>query len=415
MRKKIFWGWYVVFGGFLLLSMTYGTRYSFGVFVKPMFTEYHWPMSIISLVASINILMYALGGILSGRLVDRMALKWIIMIGAITASLGFFLTSIAQTPIQFYLSYGILCGLGSACMGVVVTNSSVGKWFVEKKGIALGIVTMGTGFGTILFTPIAGYIVKNFHWSNGFVFFGIILLILSFLISHTLFKKSRPEDYGLLPDGKGYVIEGPINTRSLETRPVILLSDVLKNRVFWVMSVCFSISGLVELMVFVHVVTFSINNNIEKVAAASSLGIIGIASIGGRFFFGWLCDRIRDPKYAASIGSLLMAIGMIILLYMGSSIGILYVFAFIFGFGYASTSLLIPIMVSDRFGRDILGSTYGLINFFVAGIGGGLGPFLGGIIYDVFQSYSYAWGFNLLMLTLVSFLILTIKPKMKIE
>lgn len=89
-HKKIFWGWYVVFGGFLLLSLTYGTRYSFGVFVKPMFSQYHWPMSIISLGASINILMYAIGGVLSGRLVDRMAPKWIIMIGAITASLGFF-------------------------------------------------------------------------------------------------------------------------------------------------------------------------------------------------------------------------------------------------------------------------------------------------------------------------------------
>ncbi|MBN2569035.1 MAG: MFS transporter, partial [Deltaproteobacteria bacterium] len=360
-RTKIFWGWYVVFGGFLLLSITYGSRYSFGVFVKPMFTEYHWPMSTISLGASINILMYAIGGILSGRLVDRMPPKWIIMIGAVTASMGFFLTSMAQTPVQFYLSYGILCGLGSACMGVVVTSSSVGKWFVKRRGTAIGITTMGVAFGTMLFTPIAGYIVKNYHWSKGFVFFGIVLLIASALISQTFMKKSKPEDYGLSPDGRGQKIGDLKNIIPFNAETAIPLSDVLKNPVFWIMSFCFSIGAVAELMVFVHLVSFSVNNNIEKVAAASSLGIIGIASLCGRFFFGWLCDNIKDPKYAASIGSLLMAAGMLLLLNMDSSIALLYTFALIFGFGYASTSTLMPIMVSDRFGRSILGSTYGLL------------------------------------------------------
>jgi len=412
-RTKIFWGWYVVLGGFLLLGLTYGTRYSFGIFVKPMFAEYHWPMSIISLGASINMLMYATGGILSGRLVDRMAPKWIVMIGAITASLGFFLTSLVQTPIQFFLSYGILCGLGSACMGVVVTSSSVGKWFVERKGMAVGITTMGIAVGTMIFTPIAGYIVKNYHWSKGFVFFGVVLLFSALLISQTLMKRSKPEDYGLLPDGKEHVMGGLKNTLPLNTEPDVLVSDVLKNPAFWITSFCFGIGAVAELMVFVHVVSFSVNNNIEKVAAASSLGIIGIASLCGRFFFGWLCDRIRDPKYAASLGSLLMAAGMVLLLYMDSSLTMLYAFAFTFGFGYASTATLMPVIASDRFGRNILGSTYGLLTFFVAGIGGALGPVLGGLIYDTFSSYDYAWRFNLVMLIIASILILALKPKAK--
>lgn len=410
-RTKIFWGWYVVFGGFLLLGLTYGTRYSFGVFVKPMFAEYHWPMSIISLGASINMLMYATGGILSGRLVDRMAPRWIIMIGAMTSSLGFFLTSLAQTPGQFFLSYGILCGLGSACMGVVVTSSSVGKWFVKKKGIAVGITTMGLALGTMIFTPAAGYIVKNYHWSNGFAFFGIVLLVFAVLISQTLMKRSRPEDYGLLPDGETYIRKNEQGPPAPAPEADIRLSDILKTPAFWITSVCFSICGMTELMVFVHVVSFAVNSGVEKVAAAASLGVIGIASLCGRFFFGWLGDRIRDPKYAASLGSLFMAAAMVLLLYMGASITMLYVFAFIFGFGYASTATLMPVIVSDRFGRYILGSTYGLLTFFVAGIGGGLGPVLGGFIYDTFNSYDYAWQFDLVMLLFAAILIVTLKPK----
>ena len=410
-RTKIFWGWYVVFGGFLLLGLTYGTRYSFGVFVKPMFAEYHWPMSIISLGASINMLMYATGGVLSGRLVDRMAPKWIIMMGAITSSLGFFLTSLAQTPVQFYLSYGILCGLGSACMGVVVTSSSVGKWFVKKKGIAVGITTMGLAVGTMIFTPIAGYIVKNYHWSNGFAFFGAVLLVFAVLISQTLMKRSSPEDYGLLPDGeqdrRGSEQDPPSPAPEADTR----LSDILKTPAFWIISLCFSVCGMTELMVFVHLVSFAVNNGIERVAAATSLGVIGMASLCGRFFFGWLCDRMRDPKYAVSLGSLIMAAAMVLLLFMDSSMTMLYLFALIFGFGYASTATVMPVILSDRFGRYILGSIYGALTFFVAGIGGGLGPVLGGFIYDTYSSYDYAWRFDLVMLIVASILIITLKAK----
>lgn len=409
-KKNIFWGWYIVLGSFLMLAITYGARYSFGVFVKPMFAEYNWSMSIISLGASINVLMYATGSILSGRIVDRFSPKWIITFGGIVGALGIFLTSMAQTPVQFYLSYGILGGIGTACAGYVISGASVGKWFVRKKGMALGIASMGIGFGTMVMTPIAGYIVKNYHWSQGFVFFGVALFIVCTLSAQILMRKTIPEDYGLFPDGDDQETAACRNETLIDNEPKIPLSCVVKNPTFWLMAFCFSIGVMTEMMTFIHQVVYAGDIYIENVAAAASLGLIGVGSIFGRFFFGWLCDFFKDPKYSASLGLLIMATGMLMLLKISSVAG-LYIYSLFFGFGYGSLAPAIPALISDRFGRKTLGSIFGLLIFFTTGIGGGMGPIIGGMIYDHFGTYTHAWQFNLIMLLIVSVLMLTIKPR----
>ena len=160
-RNGIYWGWFIVLGAFLILSVNYGSRYCFGIFVKPMSLEYQWSRSAISITASINILIYAISGILSGYLLDRMAPRWIMTIGGVIAATGFILAGFVKTPWQFYFVYGVLCGAGSAGIGVVVSSSYVGKWFVKKRGVAIGITSMGIGFGTMALTPVAGYVVKN--------------------------------------------------------------------------------------------------------------------------------------------------------------------------------------------------------------------------------------------------------------
>ena len=408
--RDIYWGWVVVTGAFLVLGVSYGARYCFGVFVHPMFVDYQWPMSAISIGYSINLLIYALGGLVSGRLLDRMAPKWIMTIGACLAALGFISTGFVRTPGQLYLTYGVLCGLGSAGIGVVVSSASVGKWFVRKKGLAIGVASIGIGLGTLALTPVAGYIVKNYHLRSGFVFLGVIVLVVGVLVSQGLMGKSRPEAYGLLPDGDQPATK-PLKKRyDVNVLAYSSPSTILKDYRFWVLVSCFSGAIMAQSMVFVHQVSYAIDNDIGRVAAASSLGAIGLASIFGRFFFGWLSDHIRDPKYSALLGYLVMTSGMYILLNT-STVGTLYAYALVFGFGYGSLAPMMPVLLSDRFGRDVLGSSYGFLIFFTAGVGGSMGPVLGGIIYDSTGSYDYAWRLNIAVLIFISLLILALKPK----
>ena len=143
----------MVIGSFLIMIVTYGVRYSFGVFVKPMFTEYNWPMTIISLGASINLVMYACSSLFTGWLLDRIAPRWVMTIGIIVTTSGLILSSLVKTPLHLYLSYGVLVGAGSAGCGAVVSSATVGKWFMRYRGLAIGISSMGIGVGTMVMAP----------------------------------------------------------------------------------------------------------------------------------------------------------------------------------------------------------------------------------------------------------------------
>jgi sugar phosphate permease len=406
---KIFWGWYVVAGAFIVFGVNYGARYCFGVFLKPMCEGLGWSRSVVSTAASLAILFYGIGGIFSGRLLDRIAPRWIITIGAVSASLGFILTGFVTTPLQFYLVYGILFGLGSSCLGVVVCNSSVGKWFVSKRGVAMAISTNGIGVGILIFAPLAGVIVKIFDWQTGFIVLGAAVFVLCAAVSQLLMRKTHPEDYGLLPDGD--------TTRPMDTAPSpdgrpslsrqatrLLLGD---SR-FWIIASCYSMAVTVEMCTFVHQVAHAEEHGIDPVAAASSMGIISVASIAGRFFYGWLSDRIGDAKFSACLGFIFIAAGMGVILF-AKTLGIFYLFALFFGFGWGATGVMIPILIVDRFGREVLGTAYGLVIFFAVGLGGGIGPVFGGLIYDLFGSYFYAWLTCLGSMIFATFLILLLK------
>jgi len=409
-KSELNWGWYVVAGAFLLMGINYGARYSFGVFIKPLSEEYHWSRSVISFAASLMIVTYGIGGIFTGRLLDIMAPRRMMMIGAVAVAVGFILTAFIMTPWQFYLVYGLLCGAGASCFGVVVCNSSVGKWFVKKRGFAIGIASIGIGFGTMVLAPVAGYIVNEYGWRMGFVFLGVMVLVIGISVSQLFMGKACPKNIDMLSDETSTQhIELAERCADIPSPEKGSLRLVLVDSRFWILAFCFSLAVVVEMMAFMHQVAYAIDNQIEKMAAASSVGIVGIASILGRFFFGWLSDRIPDAKYAACMGFIFMILGILILLYARTP-AVLFIYAWLFGFGYGSLAPLMPFLLADRFGSHVLGASYGMLTFFV-GIGGGIGPLLGGLIYDRLGSYDYAWKFDIVALVVVAFLILLLKSR----
>lgn len=408
-EKGIFWGWYVVMGAFLISSISYGARYSFGVFVKPMSVDYGWSRSVISLGASINMMVYSFCAIFLGRMLDKVAPRWIITAGAIVASVSYILTGLARTPLHFYLVYGVLCGAGTACMGLLVVNSSVAKWFIRKRGIAIGISTMGVSFGTIALTPLAGYIVKNYDWHYGFVFLGVIFVLMGVSLSQLFMGRADPESHGLLPDGDRKTAQA-LEAGHVEKQPVYFSVKVIfRNSHFWILVASFSLAVMTLMAVFVHQVAYALDNNIENVVAASSLGALGFGGFCGQFFFGWFSGRVRDVKYSAVLGMIIMAAGMILLL-KATTAQRLYFYALIYGFGYGSLGPMMPILVADRFGTHVLGSVYGWLTFFM-GMCGGFGPFMGGLIYDWSGSYTYVWQANIVILIVCALLMLGLTPR----
>jgi sugar phosphate permease len=408
--RKMFWGWYVVAGAFITIGINYGARYCFGVFLKPMCEDLGWSRSVVSFAMSLAALCYGIGGILSGRLLDHFAPRWIIAAGSAIAAFALILTPFISTPLQLYIVYGVIYGMGESFFGAAVCMTSVGKWFIQKRGVAIGITSTGIGVGTMLLTPLAGVIVKYFDWKTGFILLGIVVFVLCTVLSQLFLGRTRPEDYGLFPDG---ATTPPGNVaQPSDARPPSYGQTarfLIKDSRFWIINVCFGFPTMAFMTVFAHQVAYAEGFGIDRIAASSSIGIIAVMSIAGRFFFGWLSDRIGDAKHSACLGFTCMCVGMIILL-LFHSIGFFYLFACLFGFGYGSLSTMIAFLTVDRFGREISGTAYGLISFFAVGLGGSFGPILGGIIYDTTGSYTFAWQVNLAGLVLVMALIQFLKP-----
>jgi MFS family permease len=338
-------------------------------------------------------------------MLDRIAPRWIMTAGAVIAAIGYILTGFANTPVSLYLTYGLLVGLGATGMGVVVCSSSVGKWFIKKRGMAIGIASMGISFGTMTLTPLAGYLGKYFSWRIGLVILGIITFIVGIVISQILMRKTQPEAYGILPDGDKTPLPGQIPVVPAITK--ISIRTMFQDLRFWTIAISHGLTVMVIMSIFVHQVAYAIDNNVDSIAAATSLAVISITGFFGQFFFGWLSDRLRDPKYAYFLGILFLLIGMIMLL-NAYSVSSLYFYAVIYGFGYGCLAPILPILAADRFGRHTLGSIYGLLTFFI-GVGGSIGPILGGIIYDKFGSYRHLWEINIVILVLMCAVILTLK------
>ena len=404
-NREIFWGWYIVMGAFFIMSINYGARYCFGVFLKPMTVEFGWSRSVTALAATINMLVYSFGAIFVGRMLDRVAPRWITTIGATIAACGYILTGFVNTPIGFYITYGLMVGIGATGMGVVACTSSVGKWFIKKRGVAIGIASMGISFGTVALTPLAGYVSGYFSWRFGLIALGILTFLIGVIISQTVMRKKQPEAYGLLPDGDKIAIPHQAQI-SLAVQRIPTLT-IFKDSRFWTLAICQGLAVMVGMSVFVHQVAYATDNGIDKMAAATSLAAVSMTGFLGQFFFGWFSDRLKDPKYASFLGTMFLLTGMILLI-NAKSISQLYIYALIYGFGYGSLAPVVPITAANRFGRHSLGSIYGLLTFFI-GVGGSIGPILGGFIYDHFGSYRYLWLINIFVLSCIAIAILTLK------
>ena len=410
--RDVYWGWYLVFGAFAIMIITYGVRYSFGVFVKPMFVEYNWGMTVIQLGASINLISYACTGVWTGWFLDKVAPKWVMTAGILITTTGLLLASTVKTPLGLYLTYGVLVGSGSAGCGAVVASAAVGKWFNRYRGLAIGITTMGIGFGTMLMAPFAGYVVKYYGWRSGFLSIGIIMLVVGLFISQIFMGKTGPEEIGLMPDGEKIGDRQTELSNAIQPKDNISLKPVIKSLQFWILVFCNVCAVMTVMMTFNLQIAYAIHNGIDALEAAAALGVIGITGSCGKFFFGWLSDRIRDAKYSAALGFFIMALGLFVL-YKAKTVTVLYAFALIYGFGYGSLAPVMPYLISDRFGRHILGAAYGLLIFFATGLGGSVGPVLGGYIFDKTGSYDLGWLISTAILLFVSFIILTLKPKRK--
>jgi len=385
-KDRLFYGWVVVAVCFLLTAVVFGTRYSFGVFFKSLERDFELTRAATSGVFSAYMVICCVFAVLGGWALDRYGPRLITLLMGVFTGLSLILTSQTSFVWQLFISYSLILAIGTGA-GYTVLMATASRWFDRKRGLALGIVSSGSGVGTVAIAPFATYLITNFGWRWAFSVIGIIAGLIT--VSFASLLKKDPGEIGALPDGlKSYASETGTSDGKNAQPPGFSLRQALGTRSFWYLWLIWFLWSASLHFILTHIVPHAIDLGISAAEASVVLGLIGLISVPARLIMGGVSDRI-GRKVSAAICALLQA-GAMMWLIWSYDLWMLYLFAVVYGAGYGGFDPPTVALIGDTFGLRSLGIVMGALVIGWA-MGAALGPAAGGLIYDVSESYFMAF------------------------
>jgi len=379
-KPGFFYGYVIVLVSFLVMVLAFGAFYSFGVFFKPLSTEFGWTRTTTSGAYSLAMFLSGLLAIVMGRLTDRFGPRIVMTICGFLLGLGFLLMSQVSTVWQLYLFYGVVVGVGLSG-AFVPPLSMVARWFVKRRGIMTGFVVAGIGVGTMIIPPAATWLIESWDWSTAYIIIGSVALV--FIILAAQFLRLEPRQMGLLPDGENKEAAGlNLHARGFTFR------EAMGSWQLWVLFAILFCFGYCLHTILAHVANYATDLRISATVAAGILAVIGGLSIVGRIATGSITDRVGS-KSPLIINLILMS-GALFWLLAAGELWAFYLFAAIFGFAYGGLAAMESPIVAELFGLSSHGVIMGVASFGYTA-GGAVGPVVAGLIFDIFSSYQIAF------------------------
>ena len=410
-KDRLFYGWVVVITCLIIATVVFGISYSFGVFLKSLGGEFGLTRGATSAVFSVYMLLFSVFGILGGWALDRYGPRIIVVFMGLFTGLSLLLTSQANSSWQLFISYSLLLAIGVGPAYIVVMSTAL-RWFDKKRGLALGIVGSGIGFGTLLMAPFATYLISNFGWRMAYIIIGSIAWLVVIPLSRLL--KKNPSEIGALPDGakpdSGEMgIDEPsreANTRSTE----LSLVQASRTSNFWLLGAIWLLYSFCYLMLVTHLVPHATDIGIPVMEAAVILSLMGGGNIAGRLLMGRVSDSIG--RKATAIICALLVVGAMMWLIWSQDLWMLYLFGIVFGFSFGGLDPAVTALIGDSFGLRSIGVIMGTLNV-AWGIGSAIGPAVGGFVFDASKSYSMAFLAGALAMLIAALLVALIRKETK--
>ncbi|HZP40186.1 MAG TPA: MFS transporter [Candidatus Binatia bacterium] len=389
-RGRVFHGWWIVLTAFVCHAVNTGVIfYAWGVFLAPLAETFGGRgrvangFSILQFAAA----AYSVG---VGRVVDRRGARPVQLVGALVLATGFVLLSRVRSLPALYLCLAGPVAFGSTCIGNLPNNAAVARWFVRRRGRALGIATAGISAGGIVFAPLAQTLVTRVGWRTAFVVLGLLVAALV-LPPVAAFMRRDPADLGLLPDGEPPPPVGgaelAVVEREIErsVRPEV----AIRQRNFWLLAAAFSLTfaGLSSTLLFQAALL--VDRGFSPHAASLVLGATAAMGVVGKLGFGALLDRF-DQRRVAAVCFCLQAAGAV-LLWRATSLPLLACYVVLYGYAMGGNATLVASLNGAAFGRLHYGAIAGRMSPFLV-FAQGIGVPATGYLRDATGSYGAALG-----------------------
>jgi MFS family permease len=356
------------------MALAYGAQNTFGVFFKPMSSEFGWDRAETSGPFALYMIVHGILNIITGRLSDRFGPQKLVTLGGIILGLGYILMSFISGLWHLYLFYGVLVAVGSSAIYIPLVVT-IARWFTKQRGLMSGLGISGIGFGIAVMPAIASQLIVRFQWRIPLLVIGGILMVFICLLARLL--RNSPETLSSADSRENLTKDVP------ESEKGFSFKQARKTRQFWMIFVAWILYGFFYQIGIVHIVPYATDLGMSVVAAATILTTIGLVGTLGRISLGFISDRLGNWNTVFASYALM---GLAYLgLAVSQTIWMLYLFAIIFGFLFGIGILLIPI-VAEYFGFKELGIISGTI-LFANSLGGAIGPLLAGSIFDATGSY----------------------------
>lgn len=386
-----YYGWLVVSLCFLTTLTSAGVRSSPSVLIHPLEAEFGWSRSLIASAISMNLLLFGIAAPITGHLIDRFGPRKIMMGSLTLLILGVGGTILMTQFWQFFLVWGVIVGVGAGGVGSVLTATVGNRWFVAKRGLALGILGSASSTGQIIFLPLFMAMITYAGWRLGSMTLIVVALILLPLIF--LFMRDDPSEVGLEAYGAGDPTAVPTSTASLRGmrsgNATISAKQVVGHPTFWLLAGSFFVcGGTANGLIGTHLIPHEIEIGIPQIAAASLLGIMGGLNMVGTIFSGWMVDRVKPQRWLALVFTL-RGMSLLILPFVKDFRGLVF-FAIIYGLDWFATVPPTMTITADTFGKQNVGKVYGWI-FMSHQIGAAIMASLAGALRTWLGDYQFAF------------------------
>ena len=389
---RFYYGWVVVgAAGTAVFARMAPNITTLTIFILPLSAEFGWSRTLISGSVSVGALAALVLSPAVGWCIDRFGARPVLVVSVLVLGLAMTSMAWATVPLTFYIAF-------ASARVVFHTSAPIGastvsaRWFIKKRGRAIGIVFLCGAIGGLVFTMLSAQMIEHFSMKTAWIVIGLVVFGVSVAPS-LLLVIERPEDMGLLPDNENPSVA--VEERDLLS-PVEenhendswTFPEAAKTKAFWMLFFAGMAMFCVNTGTNVHIGAYYLDQGLTLTVAAVAISIGWIVSACGSVVWGWVLEKI-EARRAYSVVFMILCVSTVYLLTVDSTAGAL-IAAILIGSVSSGSNVIIAIMYANYFGRNSLGRIRGVSETGVL-LGQATGPLLAGILFDSRGSYSFVF------------------------